>query len=29
MEKENIFELETANIEEEIEEITLRPKTLN
>ena len=28
MEKENIFELETANIEEEIEEITLRPNIL-
>ena len=29
MEKENIFDLDTANKEEEIEEITLRPKTLN
>lgn len=29
MEKENIFDLDTANVEEEIEEITLRPKTLN
>ena len=29
MEKENIFDLDTTDVEEEIEEITLRPKTLN
>ena len=29
MEKENICDLDTTDVEEEIEEITLRPKTLN
>ena len=29
MENENIFDLDTTDVEEEIEEITLRPKTLN
>ena len=29
MEKENIFDLDITDVEEEIEEITLRPKTLN
>ena len=29
MEKENIFDLDTTDVEEEIEAITLRPKTLN
>ena len=28
MEKENIFDLDTTDVEEEIEEITLRPKTV-
>ena len=29
MEKENIFDLDITDVEEEIEEITLRPKSLN
>ena len=29
MEKGNIFDLDTTDVEEEIEERTLRPKTLN